>query len=126
VTSQQLAKRIARLIVEKKGTDIVIMKLKKITTMADFFIVATADSDVQVKAIVKHIEEKLADGSIRPWHMEGLASLSWVLLDFVDVVVHIFLPGSRDFYGLERLWGDAEFQEIKDQDEASGIRKKRT
>ena len=119
--SQQLADRIARLIVEKKGIDIIIMNLKKITTMADYFIVATAESDVQAKAIVKHIEEKLADESLQPWHMEGLASLTWVLLDFVDVVVHIFQPETRDFYGLERLWGDADIREIKDQDEASGI-----
>lgn len=119
--SQQLALHIAHLILEKKGTDVLVMNLKKLTSMTDYFIVATADSEVQVKAIMNHIEEKLADESIQPWHMEGLVSLTWVLMDFVDVVVHIFQHKARDFYGLERLWGDADFQEIKDQDETSGL-----
>jgi ribosome-associated protein len=121
VSSHQLATRIGRLILEKKGTDVIIMDLKKLTSMADYFIVATADSNVQAKAMVQHLEEKLADDSIQPWHMEGLASLTWVLLDFVDVVVHIFQPYSRDFYGLERLWGDADIQELKDPDETPSL-----
>jgi ribosome-associated protein len=119
VQSQQMAQQIAHLILDKKGQDVVIMNLKKLTTMADYFVITSANSDVQAKAITEHIQTKLSEEAIQPWHVEGLGSLTWVLLDFIDVVVHIFQPDTRDFYGLERLWGDAEIHEIKDPDATS-------
>ncbi len=114
-----LANRIAHLILEKKGEDVIIQDLRKITSMTDFFVICSVDVDVKAKAIVNHIKEELIYESIKPWHTEGSASSSWVLLDFVDVVVHIFKREARQFYALERLWGDAKITEIKDENDTA-------
>ncbi len=113
--SNELAARIARLAWEKKGADLVIMDLRKVSEIADFFVICSVDSDNQARAIMDHLAEQLRAESVRPWHVEGSIGSKWLLLDFVDVVVHIFRPDARSFYGLERLWGDADFQEINDQ-----------
>ena len=90
MTSKTLAKKIAQFALTKKAHAVTIMDLRKVTDMADFFIVCSADSDVQVKAIA----DAVADGSdaigVTPWHREGLSQRQWILLDYVDVVVHIF------------------------------------
>ena len=96
-----------RLIQSKKGRDIMILDLRGITDVADYFILCSADSDVQTKAISDALVEGMKARGYRPWHVEGYESLKWVLVDFVDVVVHIFQQEPREFYGLERLWGDA-------------------
>ena len=119
--SRELATNIAQLILEKKGDDVLLMDLKGLTSITDFFVVCTADSDVQAKAIKNHIQDELLYQSVRPWHVEGSKNMNWVLMDFVDVVVHIFQKEAREFYTLERLWGDATITEIKDNDETSGI-----
>jgi len=119
VQGQELAYTIANLILEKKGEDIVIQDLREVTSMTDFFVVCSVDVDVQAKAILNHIKDELVYQSIRPWHTEGDAKSNWILLDFVDVVVHIFKKESRDFYGLERLWGDAKIIEIKDENDTA-------
>ena len=111
---QTLARRLANLTLEKKASNVKIFDLRRITNVADFFVVCSAESDVQVKAISNHLIETMSGDDTKPWHVEGLQQRQWVLLDFVDVVVHIFLPEVRDFYGLERLWGDAEIEEIVD------------
>lgn len=117
--SRKLAFRIAELILEKKGENVVIQDLRKITSMTDFFVMCTAEVDVHAKAIMDHIKDQLIYQSIKPWHTEGNSQNGWILLDFVDVVVHIFKPESRAFYSLERLWGDAEIIEIKDENDTS-------
>lgn len=104
---------------EKKADNVVIQDLRGVTSMADFFVVCSVDVDVQGKAILEHIKDQLVFQSVRPWHTEGNAQSSWILLDFVDVVVHIFKREARDFYGLERLWGDAKIIEIKDDHETA-------
>jgi ribosome-associated protein len=109
-----LARRLANLTLEKKASNVKIFDLRPLTNVTDFFVVCSADSDVQVKAVCDHLIETMTKKSMKPWHVEGLEKRQWVLLDFVDVVVHIFLPDVRDFYGLERLWGDAEIEEIGD------------
>jgi len=109
-----LARRLAQLTLEKKASNVKIFDLRPLTNVTDFFVVCTAESDVQVKAISNHVIETMTMKSMKPWHVEGLEQRQWVLLDFVDVVVHIFLPEVREFYGLERLWGDAEIEEIVD------------
>ncbi|MBN1998570.1 ribosome silencing factor [candidate division KSB1 bacterium] len=124
MNSYNLAQKIAQLILEKKGSDVVILDLKKLKAVTDFFVICSADSDIQVKAITRHVKDELIFESIRPWHIEKTNNFTWVLMDFVDVVVHIFQPDTRRFYGLERLWGDAKFYEIKDENETSGIFKK--
>ena len=113
--SKALAERIARLSLEKKATDVMVLDLRKISPVADFFVICTGESDVQVKAIVDHIEEELAKEKTTAWHREGYDFLRWVLLDFVDVVVHVFQPEVRAYYSLESLWGDAEITEFKDE-----------
>ncbi len=107
-----LAKRAAKLALEKKAEDIVIADLRKLTTITDFFVICSAESSVQLKAIVDHIVEELEKKGIKAWHIEGYTNLTWVLIDYVDVVVHIFLKPAREFYGLERFWGDAKFEYI--------------
>ena len=116
---KKLALEIADLILEKKGENIIIQDLRRVTSMTDFFVICSADVDVQATAILKHIKDQLVYQSIKPWHTEGTQS-TWILLDFVDVVVHIFTKESRDFYGLERLWGDAKITEIKDDNDTAG------
>ena len=108
-TSAVLAQRAAQLCLEYKANDVVLLDLRGVTDMTDFFIVASGTSDTHVRSIGEHLIEdmKKRDGA-RAHHAEGLGQGRWVLLDFVDFVVHIFHPTLRTFYQLERLWGDAE------------------
>ena len=107
---------IVELIQSKKGFDITILNLQGLTAMADYFIICSADANVQVKAISDEVDKKLRKEGIKCYHKEGYNSLNWVLLDYFDVVVHIFKKDSREFYNLEKLWGDAEITEIKNTD----------
>ena len=88
-----------------KGFDVKLLDISKLTTMTDYFVICSADFDTQVKAISDEVDKKLRDEGIRCWHTEGYKSLSWVLLDYVDVVVHVFKKEAREFYNLEKLWG---------------------
>ena len=97
----------------KKAQDILVMDLQGLTDTTDYFVLCTGMSDAQVRAISEAIIEGMKGKQEAPWHVEGLEERQWVLLDFVDVVVHIFLPEVREFYNLERLWGDAVTEEIK-------------
>jgi len=112
--SKKLAVKLAELALSKKATDIKILDLRKLTTITDYFVICTAHSDVQVKAIADAIMEGSKIDGERPWHKEGMTHKTWVLLDYVEVVVHIFLNETRSFYGLEKLWGDAKVTEISD------------
>ncbi|MBS1513983.1 MAG: ribosome silencing factor [Bacteroidetes bacterium] len=113
--STELAKKISKLIIEKKGAEVRILDIRKLTTVSDYFVVCTASSDTQVKAIADHIMKETKKMDEKPWHNEGYSNLNWVLLDFVDVVAHIFLPDVRKFYNLEGLWADAEVTEVEDK-----------
>ena len=104
--SKELSHFIANLSLEKKAVDVIIMDLRTLTSITDYFIICSGDSDVQVKAISEHIVEELAKQRIKIWHVEGQQSLNWILMDLVDVVIHIFKPEVREFYQLERLWRD--------------------
>jgi len=97
-----LAKKLAGIIAAKKGGRIVIFDLRSISPITDFFVIAEGLSDVHNRALAEYLIS-----CEKPDHIEGLDSGSWVLLDYIDVVVHIFLTETRTFYGLERLWGDA-------------------
>ena len=112
--SKKLALKLADLALTKKAEDIKILDLRDITTITDFFVICTAHSDPQVKAIADAVMDGSKKIGERVWHKEGMTQKSWVLLDFVDVVVHIFLRETRNFYSLEKLWGDAEVTEVKD------------
>ncbi len=112
--SKQLADNITDFIFNKKGFDVKILDLRELTAMADYFVICSADSDTQVKAIADEIDKTLRDEGIKTWHKEGYKGLNWVLLDYVDVVVHIFKKDVRTYYSLERLWGDAPVEDVKD------------
>lgn len=100
---------------EKKGNDIVRLDLRNVnSSVADYFIVCHADSTTQVKAIANSVEEEIYKAIKQdPWRKEGLQYGEWILLDYVDVIVHIFKTDKREFYGVEDLWGDAEIQYFK-------------
>jgi ribosome-associated protein len=115
LNSKQLSQFVAKLTLEKKAEQVIIMDLRKITGITDYFVICSGDSDVQVKAISDHIREQLEKKGIKIWNMEGYQALNWVLIDLVDVVIHIFKPEVRDFYALERLWGDAKITRVEDQ-----------
>ncbi len=96
------------LALEQKAQDVVALDLRGISSATDFFVLASGTSDVQVRSIAEHITEELKkDGGPRPGHVEGLRGGRWVLLDYIDFVVHVFHPQAREFYQLETLWGDA-------------------
>ena len=112
---KDFAYKIARLGLEKKGKQIVMIDLRKVSNIADFFVIMSGDSDTQIKALADHIIKKLKEEKIRVYHKEGYQSLRWVLLDYVEVIVHIFHNETREFYGLERLWGDAKLEFVMDE-----------
>ncbi len=103
----ELAHRIVEIASDKKGIDIVLLRTAELTTMADFFVIMSGRSDRQVQALAGAIVDELRDDGIKPLGTEGRASARWVLLDYGAVIVHVFAPEERDFYGLERLWSAA-------------------
>ena len=103
----ELAHRIVDIASDKKGHDIVLLRTAELTTMADFFVILSGRSDRQVQALAGAIVDELRDDGIRPIGTEGRASARWVLLDYGSVIVHVFAPEEREFYGLERLWSKA-------------------
>ena len=109
------ARKIARFALEKKATNIQVLDLRKITSVTDFFIICSGDSTVQVRAIAENVRDSCRDYGISVYNLEGLDSLRWVLIDMVDVVVHVFLPDVRAYYQLERLWGDAPTEYLDDE-----------
>jgi ribosome-associated protein len=113
--SKELAAFITEVALEKKGKQIVKLNLINLTTMTDYFVILTAESDVQVKAIADHIIRQSKNNGIKIYHKEGFDSLKWVLLDFVDVIVHIFRGETREHYGLEKLWADAKMELVSDE-----------
>lgn len=123
--SSTLAKKIAELALTRKANDVVTMDLRGLTSMADYFVVCSADSDIQVKAIAEAVEEGLELQGTSPWHRESTSS-NWFLLDYVDVVLHIFHKNTRPFYNLEKLWGDAKIETIRDKDRPAVKRAART
>jgi len=100
--------RAAALCADNKANDVVMLNLKPLTDMTDYFVIASGTSDTHVRSIAEHVVGELKKEGISVYHIEGLTQGRWVLLDYVDFVVHIFHPSLRSFYQLERLWGDAE------------------
>lgn len=109
----------AEFALSKKAYDVLLLDVRKLTSTADFFIICSADSDTQVRAIADVVEKESADIGIRVWHAEGIQASTWIILDYVDVVVHVFHREARSFYNLERLWGDAKMTLIEDSAEDS-------
>ena len=115
VSAEILSKYIVKGIQEKKGIDIVILNLESVNNaIADYFVICTGTSDTQIDAISDSIEKEVSEGvKENPWHREGFQNKEWILLDYVNVVVHIFKKDVRSYYGLEDLWGDAKITEIE-------------
>lgn len=113
--TKSIQRQIAELTLSKKAKDVTIMDLRKVTSMADYFVVCSGDSEPQVRAIAEAVMEGMSKLGEKPWHTEGFQNLQWVLLDYVDVVVHVFHKDARAFYGLDKLWGDAKMQRVADR-----------
>ncbi len=121
VSPQELAREAANLALEKKAEDVVILDLRRFSLDCDFFLIASGTSDPHVRAIAEWVEDELQRRcGERPWHREGMSAARWILLDYVDVVVHVFLDEVRENYMLERLWGDAPTERFPAAEEQAG------
>jgi len=107
-SSKEMVKLAYEALDEKKGEDIQIIEIKDITTIADYFIIANGSNSLQVDALVKSVTDKLAQHGYEPKRIEGIRSASWILLDYGDLVVHVFSKEDRLFYNLERIWRDGK------------------
>jgi ribosome-associated protein len=99
---------------KKKGLDILLMDLRGISDVADYFLLCTGTTEQHVKALADDVAQTRKESGDAPWHVEGYTAQRWILVDFVDIVVHVFRQEARDFYSLERLWGDAECSKFAD------------
>lgn len=104
---EALVKEIVKTLDSKQGQDITAIKISDLTTLGDYFVVVSGNSNTQVKALAEEVEDVLARQGIEPKRVEGASSALWILLDYRDVIVHVFYKETRDFYGIERLWSDA-------------------
>jgi len=111
-SSQEKAFLCARALLDRKAIDLVILEVKDLSSFTDYFLICSGNSDRQVQAIASHIEEKLGKEGIHPLGIEGKREGRWTLLDYGDVVVHIFFQPVREFYDLERLWSEATRVEL--------------
>ena len=112
---EPIARRAAALASELKATNLVVLDLRGVTDMTDFFVIASGTSDTHVRAVAAHVQEGLRDEGVTTEYTEGLAQGSWALLDYLDCVVHVFHPAQRQYFQLERLWGDARFLALDDE-----------
>lgn len=115
VESETLIDSIVEAIFERKAEDVTLIDVRGLTTLTDYFIVCHADADVQIKAVADNVLDKtLEQLNEKAWRKEGLDTRRWVVLDYVNVVVHIFQREQREFYNLERMWSDAEITHLED------------
>jgi ribosome-associated protein len=111
--------KVVRAALDKKAVDVVVLDLRHTPAFTDFFILCSGQNTRQVKAIADAVEETLKAVKVRPAHVEGYDRAEWVLMDYFSFIVHVFSPQTREFYSLERLWGDAERIDVSDEPEAS-------
>ena len=107
LNSTEIAQLVVDVASDKLADDIVMLNLRQIASFADYFVIMSAESTRQIEGLEEDITRALKDAGVPRFHREGTAVSAWVLLDFSDVVVHIFCPEQREFYGLERLWSQA-------------------
>lgn len=112
MNSKEMVEFAVKLLDSKKARDIRVLEVGKITSLGDYFIIASGGSTTQVKALAQEVEDKLSQQGIEPKRIEGEKSAAWILLDYYDVIIHIFGEETRDFYCLERLWADAPLMDI--------------
>lgn len=108
--------RAVELLFDRKATDVTLLDLRGLSTATDFFLLASGRSDTQVTAIAENLVQEMGQEGVRAGSVEGLRGGRWVLVDYFDFVVHVFHPDARDFYQLERLWGDAPTHQMMPDD----------
>ena len=108
MNSLELAQKAAALLDNKKASKVSIVKIQEISSLADYFVIASGNTGVHVRSLADELEEKLKAQGVAPLRVEGYRSNTWVLLDYGSVVVHVFTQEARDFYDLDRLWSDGE------------------
>ena len=121
IKSKAKALAIAKAASSKKALDIVTIDMRKVPSICDYFVIASGTSTTQVKAISDHIQRKLKEKEQRLWHVEGGRDALWILLDYSDVVCHIFYDETRRFYDLERLWGDLPQERFRETKRGSRV-----
>ena len=112
MNSQETAMFLAEVADDRKASDVKILDIRKITLVADYFLIASAPTSVRVRAIADAIEERAKERGLRPLHREGYTTGRWILLDYGSVIAHVFHEDERKFYDLERLWGDAAVLDV--------------
>lgn len=112
INAEQIAQLAAEAALSRRANDAVILDLRGIASFTDFFVICGGNSDTHLQGISNAITEKLEENAVELWHREGSRNDSWILLDYVDIVVHLFLREAREFYNLERLWADAPTVEL--------------
>ena len=119
-SGEELCNLVVHGMLEKKATNIMVMDLRHVkNSITDFFVICSGNTDTQIAAIADSVDEEVHKASgINPWHQEGRQNREWILLDYVDVVVHVFRKDRRKFYDLESLWGDADVKIIEESVEA--------
>ena len=120
VTSGQLSQIISKLTLTKNAENVLSLDLRKLSGSTDYFIICSAETGLQVMAIANAVRKGTPS---KPWHVEGLENQNWVLLDYVDVVLHVFKTDVREFYSLEKLWADAPTIEITDEPKTRSLSK---
>ena len=113
VSSSELALNIAKFALDKKAENVVSLNVKNLTNITDEFVICSSDTNIQVKAIADSIRKNT---DYKPVRIEGYEHLNWVLLDYIDVIVHVFKTSERNYYNIEKLWGDAPVREFIDED----------
>jgi ribosome-associated protein len=114
ISQQEVLKTAIKALDSKKAEDIQLIGIRDLTIVADYFIIANGTSNTQTKALADEVEFKLKELGIEPQHVEGYSGANWIVLDYADVVIHVFYKETREFYNLEKLWRDGEFKDISE------------
>lgn len=115
VETKKLLDVISEALLSKKANDITLLDVSELTTLTDYFVVCHGNSDTQIKALADAVEEDVQKHtSEKAWRKEGLSARTWIILDFVNVVVHVMNKEKRDYYGIEKMWNDAKVTQISD------------
>ncbi len=112
MTVEERARAVAEAAAHRRASDLLVLDLRSLTSVCDFFVICSARSSVHAKAIADEIVNQMAEQGVKAGHLEGLAEGSWVLIDFLSVVAHVFTAEAREYYQLEQLWWDAPREEI--------------
>ena len=111
---KDIVKKIVTCMLEKKAYDIITIDVEHLTSLTDVFIICTSDSTPQSKAITNEIKNELLNYNLKPWNIEGYEQMKWILIDYINVVIHIFDKEAREYYNFEQLWSDGKVKHIKD------------